>query len=519
MSLTTIITMPSTVQAFSPLTTTRTTIPIWKSGRITKQRKPGLEQDRRTTERSQPLQAIQKTSTTTRTTKRRPFVSMDLEVPNTRETKLVHQWKLKTASSSSSSVSSTFPHLQQQHSPSQASPQASSSSQGPSTTTSPMTSTTLSPQEQQHEEQVQQQQQQQQQQQVHIPKEFLHGMPWKTSIDPNYSHGKNKNKNNNNDSLYYMRFWEHTVDFVTRHLTNVRVVPVVSCETGQDLSYRENIGNHYNHDPSSSSSLRMHTLQFTSDEFRLIRLTTMDAGTRTQVFTTVWYPHLKYNTPILGCDLLQFGQRKHLCIMDFQPIHDPTQQNTNTDNSSSSSSSSCDSSCEYEHLMKPIRQQYPSLHGQMSTRFYDHDQFFSSQMLLGRHDGVGVGVGKDDNDKNNNNNKGDTLSADAMVYDEFFPAFCRYMQTYWQLHQDTTPQHHQAAATLERHCAYDVYSAARDPAHGLLTKCFGQEFADDYVSNILFPLSKTRTTTTTTTTKTANSLSLLSSSSSSSLAP
>ncbi|KAL7578704.1 hypothetical protein ACA910_015943 [Epithemia clementina (nom. ined.)] len=367
-------------------------------------------------------------------------LTMDLEYPNTRRDprNLVHPWKVPTWTSSASSTTNQeslqlFPPILQTRSSTMVEPATAFHHPGQHTATSS------------------------------IPQEFLCGMPWKTSIDPNYRLHKN-------DSLFYMPFWEYELQFMQRHLTNLRVVPVQSAVTGHDLSYRTSL----------DQSMRMHTLVLQSDEFRRIRLTVMDAGARTQVFTSVWYPDPNhYATPVLGVDLLQFGERKHLCIMDLQPLHD---KNSNS-NDKKSNNNNNNNKCEYEHLLEPIRARYPSLQGSMSGRFYDHTQFFSSQMLLGRHDGD------------------DRQGAHEMVYDHFFPAFEEYLKTYLNLHKQTTTNHNsndnvettnsqqEAAINFERQRAYDTYSAARDPAHAMLAKSFGTEFADDYVYNVLFPLS------------------------------
>ena len=43
---------------------------------------------------------------------------------------------------------------------------------------------------------------------------------------------------------------------------------------------------------------------------------------------------------------------------------------------------------------------------------------------------------------------------------------------------------------LQHQKAYDTYSAARDPATGLFTAMFGEEWAMDYVHDFLFSMSE-----------------------------
>ena len=111
-----------------------------------------------------------------------------------------------------------------------------------------------------------------------------HGMPWRTSICPQYAE----------EQLFYMPFWEYQMQFMKDHLTNLRAVPCRSRRSGMDMSYVENC---------DSNRQRLHTCVFTCDEYRSIRLTVLDAGYRTQVFTSLWYPHDE-SLPVLGIDLL-----------------------------------------------------------------------------------------------------------------------------------------------------------------------------------------------------------------------
>jgi 15,16-dihydrobiliverdin:ferredoxin oxidoreductase len=272
----------------------------------------------------------------------------------------------------------------------------------------------------------------------------IHGMPWTSSIDPSYEEQRITKDAGipSSSSLFYMPFWEWQMDFMKQHLTNLRVLPVTN-KAGLDLSYVEN----------TERGMRMHTLQCASDEYKCIRMTVLDAGPRTQVFTSLWYPNPAYNLPVLGVDLLQFQQNKHLCVVDFQPIHESEAAHDQP----------------YEHLMQPIREEYPSLQGKMTKKFYDEDSFFSKQMLLGR------------SDRDN---------AMEMVFQDLFPAYKSYVQTHVDLVRSTPAQYERIPEILKGHAAYDTYSAARDPAHGLLASAFGKEFADDYVYDILFPLSE-----------------------------
>jgi 15,16-dihydrobiliverdin:ferredoxin oxidoreductase len=254
-------------------------------------------------------------------------------------------------------------------------------------------------------------------------------MPWQSSIDPACEH----------KSLFYMPFWKWQLSFMKEQLTNLRVIPTVDRTFKKDLAYVEN----------TKRKKRMITLCFSSDEYRLIRMTLLDAGQQTQVFTSLWYP--RSNLPILGVDFLQFcNQTRHLTVVDFQPIHKKEEEHDVL----------------YENLLEPIRQAYPSLQHKMTDRFYDENQFFSSQMLLGRD------------------------ATPGYVWSELMPAWQAYVRTHVDMVKNNHSPKMQASKVLEHHTAYDDYSAERDPAHGLLASTFGNDYADSFVYDVLFPLSK-----------------------------
>lgn len=262
--------------------------------------------------------------------------------------------------------------------------------------------------------------------------EKAQGMPWKSSIDPKISA----------EQMMYIPFWEWQMEFMKDNLTNLRVIPSTNEKGDTDFSFNEN----------QKKKARIVNMQLQSDEYRKIRMTYYDAGEGTQVFNSVWYPNPAYNLPVLGIDLLAFNQKKYLAIVDFQPLHDEEGDHAQT----------------FEHKLKPIKDQYESLKGRMSSKFYDETQFFSKQMLFARFDDGNI------------------------VEDDLMPAFQSYVQTHLDLVKSTTPDATTEGmkAVLDRQQAYDTYSAERDPATGLFTAMFGAEWAGDFVYDFLFSLSE-----------------------------
>lgn len=254
------------------------------------------------------------------------------------------------------------------------------------------------------------------------------GMPWTQSIVPT-------------QELTFMPFWMHQMDFMKSHLKDLQANPATNKAGTRQFSLSE------------GDNVRIANLCFTSSHFRKIRMTYYDAGPQVQVFNSLWYPAAEYNLPVLGIDLLQFhGGKKHLAVMDFQPIHE-SQEGHAVPN--------------YEELLlKPIRDQYPSLQGKMSSRFYDENQFFSKAMLFARFQDASI------------------VTKDVM------PAFEQYLDAYLTLVHSTDPSFDHTEIVLERQRAYDVYSAQRDPALHMFKAKFGETWADEFVHEFLFDQSR-----------------------------
>lgn len=185
---------------------------------------------------------------------------------------------------------------------------------------------------------------------------------------------------------------------------------------------------------------------YSCEEFRKIRYTYIDAGESAQVFNSVIYPDPKYDLPLLGVDLLSFGRKKILVVIDFQPLfRDKAYQQ------------------KYIEPMKGIYEKYDDLAQDLGMKFYDADRYFSKYLLFA---------------------KTDRETVDRRV----FPAFIDYLNLYWELLASAVPL--TDPARIEQIvCAqkdYDRYSAERDPAHGLFSSYFGSEWAERFLYEFLF---------------------------------
>ena len=71
------------------------------------------------------------------------------------------------------------------------------------------------------------------------------------------------------------------------------------------------------------------------------------------------------------------------------------------------------------------------------------------------------------------------------------PAFSSFLKAYWSLHDEASTSSSSLSPedvqSLQEN--YDIYSAERDPAHGLFTSHFGKDWSDRFLHEFLFPAS------------------------------
>lgn len=181
-------------------------------------------------------------------------------------------------------------------------------------------------------------------------------------------------------------------------------------------------------------------------ELRKIRYTYIDAGESAQVFNSVIYPSPKYDIPLLGIDLLSFGKKKILIVIDFQPLFRDQ-----------------DYQAKYVDPMRKMYDKYDDLAQNLGMKFYDANQYFSKYLLFAKTDA-------------------------ETVESRVFPAFQDYLSSYWQMLEKATPSNdpEDIQRIVKAQKDYDQYSAERDPAHGLFSSYFGAEWANRFLYEFLF---------------------------------
>ena len=188
--------------------------------------------------------------------------------------------------------------------------------------------------------------------------------------------------------------------------------------------------------------------------FRRWRITSLDAGRKLQVLNSVAYPEYSNEQPLMGIDLLWFGvSNKLVAVLDFQPL---IQEESYFD--------------KYFHDLKSLRKRFPELSENESMHAFDPNKYFSPWLLFCRG-----GL--------------EELNGPLPL------AFTEFLDCYWKLAKikRRSSSNLSSSQVFKLQSDYDIYSAERDPAHGLFISYFGKEWTDRYLKEFLFPLNANKT--------------------------
>ncbi len=215
---------------------------------------------------------------------------------------------------------------------------------------------------------------------------------------------------------------------------------------GKELELEENLSENF----SYKGNAVIRSWLWDVPGFRRWRVTRMDAGNKIQVLNSVAYPDYINSHPILGIDLLWFGvKNKLVAVLDFQPLVQDEKY-----------------FLQYYQGLKLLHENYSDFNTKKTMNIYDANRYFSPWVLLYSGDF----------------NK---LKIPLNIVLE------KFLFNYWKIHANKLYKYKKLSDfdVKELHRNYDIYSCERDPAHGLFKSYFGEEWADNFLQNFLFPLS------------------------------
>jgi phycoerythrobilin:ferredoxin oxidoreductase len=187
-----------------------------------------------------------------------------------------------------------------------------------------------------------------------------------------------------------------------------------------------------------------------SSKLRQIRAAHVCGGNSLQVLNFVIFPQLNYDLPFFGADLVTLPGG-HLIAIDMQPLfHDEAYR---------------------QKYSEPI---LPTFHKHQQHLTWGGDfpeeakVFFSPAFLWTRPQETEV------------------------VETRVFQAFQDYLQAYLDFVDRAEPitEPKQLEKILQSHKSYLAYRAEKDPARGMFTRLYGQEWTEEYIHGFLFDLER-----------------------------
>jgi phycoerythrobilin:ferredoxin oxidoreductase len=189
---------------------------------------------------------------------------------------------------------------------------------------------------------------------------------------------------------------------------------------------------------------------FKSSKLRQIRAAHVEGGNSLQVLNFVIFPQLNYDLPFFGADLVTLPGG-HLIALDLQPLfHDEAYQQ------------------KYSEPILPIFKQHQK-HLPWGGDFPDEAKpFFSPVFLWTRPE------------------KTETVQT------RVFEAFKDYLGAYLDfVEQAEVVSDRQSLEEIKSaQFRYINYRAAKDPARGMFTRFYGEEWTEEYIHGFLFDLER-----------------------------
>ena len=190
-----------------------------------------------------------------------------------------------------------------------------------------------------------------------------------------------------------------------------------------------------------------------------------------QVLNLVMFPNSKLPLPVLGMDLVTLPGNKNLIAIDFQPTAPPTDGEENYDNMFPSYLQ------KYEERLKELHERH--VKNQQNLLPFGGEippqakRFFSPYALWTRI--------QDDDNKSR-----DALS---IIQTEVFKAYCEYFDLYLEMMTDLAVQKSSLDVEYDvkqGHVDYLNYRRDFDPARPMLTRLYGEDYAEEVISDVLF---------------------------------
>ena len=240
----------------------------------------------------------------------------------------------------------------------------------------------------------------------------------------------------------------------------------------------------------NAKTIKTRTIVYEGDEnekyVERMRATLVSGGALAKCLNVVVTPR-RISRPSFGADVLNFGNGKNVLIgIDFHPTHISSSDGSSS-NSSSSSSSSSSSNNSGDSLAKRIAREINDKYGDAlnattpSEKFYeDASGYFSEEMFFARPSSFGT---------NGEEGGEECFQTVLECFDAYLRGYVEVLkeETEGEEEEETT----EAKEAFRRRLAeHDKWQIERDPAIKMFSKWYGEEWANAYANDVLFPLAK-----------------------------
>ena len=203
---------------------------------------------------------------------------------------------------------------------------------------------------------------------------------------------------------------------------------------------------------SRKVKVKLYTIGFQSKQIRQARIACIDGAYNTSVMNFVISPFSKFNAPFFGADFVTLPNG-HLIAIDLQPVLKSDLAHTTK---------------VWERL-KPIYNKWSNLLPGGGPIPNSAKQYFSAGFLWTR---IPLGA-----------------EGDQLIFNVLAPAYKDYLSLYLDILGDAEEvDSNYSLELLKGQKEYMNYRSEKDPARGMLTRFFGKDWTESYISKVLFNL-------------------------------
>eukprot|EP00186_Timspurckia_oligopyrenoides_P002898 CAMPEP_0182447162 /NCGR_PEP_ID=MMETSP1172-20130603/12276_1 /TAXON_ID=708627 /ORGANISM="Timspurckia oligopyrenoides, Strain CCMP3278" /LENGTH=271 /DNA_ID=CAMNT_0024643495 /DNA_START=262 /DNA_END=1077 /DNA_ORIENTATION=+ len=239
----------------------------------------------------------------------------------------------------------------------------------------------------------------------------------------------------------YSKFWEYADSVMKERLDDLISYPIPEgFECKEEITGKG----------KRAQWVKTTSYAYQTNKLRQIRAAHVQGGSSLQVLNYVIFPHMNYDVPFFGADLVTLPGG-HLIALDMQPLF-------HTD--------------EYrEKYSGPLMETFQKYKDQLEWGGdfpEEAAQYFSPCFLWTR--------------------PGDNETVDTIVFD----AFKDYLNIYLDIITNAPKITDEAylAKIRERQIAYLQYRAEKDPARGMFQRFYGPDWTEQYIHGFLFDLEE-----------------------------